>query len=178
MHDPDDVATGFDNAFQHTYSEPYYNQYDQWKSQIISSQTDGQAGLIEKPGDALMGRELAKREAMRKAPTYWRTFKKHENLWSQRNDQNSPDEMLSERERQVKEALFGTWERGGMGMKRAEPSLEGMQEWLKAKGIKIDAFAKEWEERHAVPHSGKVIEAPKDTRTDGSQVESTPLQDM
>lgn len=55
--------------------------------------------------------------------------------------------MVSERELAVKEALFGTWERGGIGMRRTEPNYDGVQEYLAAKGTTIGESAREWEQR-------------------------------
>lgn len=58
--------------------------------------------------------------------------------------------MLTEREKRVREVLFGTWERGGMGMEGSKPGLEGVQEWLKAKGVSVEEYAREWEGRDNV----------------------------
>lgn len=56
--------------------------------------------------------------------------------------------MFSERELAVREALFGTWERGGVGMKKPEPGLNGVKEYLAAKGVSVKDYAKEWEKRN------------------------------
>ncbi len=155
LHSPDDISTGFENAFRHTYSDPSFIPYRQYRDDVLSGTAERGAGgvknLVEWANTNSVGRELDKRERLRSAPTYWRTFKKHEDLWSERaRDEVSEGGMLSERELAVKEALFGTWERGGIGMKSPEPGLEGVKEYLEAKGVSVEEYAKEWEKRNQV----------------------------
>jgi len=139
LHSPDDI----------------FIPYRQYRDDVLSGTAERGAGgvknLVEWANTNSVGRELDKRERLRSAPTYWRTFKKHEDLWSERaRDEVSEGGMLSERELAVKEALFGTWERGGIGMKSPEPGLEGVKEYLEAKGVSVEEYAKEWEKRNQV----------------------------
>lgn len=155
LHSPDDISTGFENAFRHTYSDPYFVPYRQYRDSILAGTTErglgGVSNLVERAGPNAVGRELDKRERLRPAPTYWRTFKKHEDLWSDRAREDGMEGgLFSERELAVKEALFGTWERGGTGMKRPEPGLDGVKEYLDAKGVSVEQFAKAWERRNQV----------------------------
>ena len=71
------------------------------------------------------------------------TFGFVEEKWS---DAGARAFAVSERDKQVREALFGTFERGpGEGIK---PALEGVEEWLEKEGRSVEDVAKEWEARH------------------------------
>lgn len=52
----------------------------------------------------------------------------------------------SEREKEVREVLFGTWERGGVGIEKPRPSYDGLMEWLKKRETDPTAAAHEWVE--------------------------------
>ena len=149
LHSPDDIATGFENAFRHTYADPFFTPYRQYRDDVLS-RTAERGSLVERATSSSVGKELEKRQKLRPAPTYWRTFKKHEDLWSERTKEGGNGGMFSERELAVKEALFGTWERGGIGMKKSEPGLDGVKEYLEAKGSTAEEYAREWEKRNQV----------------------------
>jgi len=74
---------------------------------------------------------------------YSKVFEKSDSRWSESRDSGLTSD-LSERELQVKEALFGIWDRGGKGMRDVEPGLEGVLEYLEAKGVSAEDFAREW----------------------------------
>jgi len=64
---------------------------------------------------------------------------------------------MSERDKLVREALFGTFERGPR--EDVRPALEGVEEWLGKEGRSVEDVAKEWEERHSeVNLGGKGVE--------------------
>ncbi|WRT67399.1 uncharacterized protein IL334_004370 [Kwoniella shivajii] len=152
LHDPSELNVGFDNTFRHTKGEPFFRGYYDFTSSITFNQSlhppGGMENLVEKPkssearGMDLKGRTILPAENVQK------TFKKVEELWSQRVTNNRKDEQfLSDRELRVQEALYGTWERGGTGMEKTEPSLEGVLEFVEAKGKSISEYASEWEKR-------------------------------
>ena len=60
---------------------------------------------------------------------------------------------MSERDKLVREALFGTFERGPR--EDVRPALEGVEEWLEKEGRSVEDAAKEWEERHNEVHLGQ-----------------------
>jgi hypothetical protein len=74
---------------------------------------------------------------------YSKIFTKYDRKWSESRGLSAGQD-LSERELLVKEALFGTWERGGKGMKDIAPSLEGIYEYIEAKGTTVEELAAEW----------------------------------
>ena len=59
--------------------------------------------------------------------------------------------MLTEREIRVKEALYGTWERNGArsGRDTVDVGLEGVEEYIQARGTTVEEEAKQWADRHA-----------------------------
>lgn len=70
--------------------------------------------------------------------------------WSDRGarDHTAVHVGPTEREKQVREALFGTYERGpGEGVR---PGLEGIEEWLEKEGSSPEQVAKDWRDRHNV----------------------------
>ena len=149
MHNIGDIRTGFENAFKHTKSDPYFLKYSAWRENVLAINAEGKK-IIERPRTVPLGKELDRRAMLRPAATIWRTFDKHEDeeevRWSQKGSRDGY--LLTERERRVKEALFGTWERGGAGMKEVQPSLTGVREWLRALNVSEEDFAKQWRNRH------------------------------
>lgn len=150
MHDTSEIGIGFENAFRFTFSEPEFVNYNTWKNNLLAQRGEG-AKLIEKPdGGGLFRSDEQRAMADRKlqAPIYWQTFKKHDDAWDQTYGGSFDlDVKMTARERMVKEALFGTWERGGTGMKSPMPSLAGIEEWLEAKGTTVEDFADEWDNK-------------------------------
>lgn len=163
LHSPDDIAIGFENAFRNTYNDPEFIPYRQYRDDTLNAMSERGAGgldnLVERASMSSVGKELSKRERLRAAPVYRRTFKKVSNPWSdpsshKRYPEYSQSGMFSERELAVKEALLGTWERGGAGMEKPEPSLDGVLEFLKAKRVTVKEYAKEWERRNQIDKEG------------------------
>ena len=151
LHSPEEIDVGFENAFRHTSGEPQFQPYYRYRADALATGAD--RGQLVERGDSpdSVGAELRKRERLRPAPSYWRTFKKYPDLWSDRAKQVGEDGgMLSVRELAVKEALFGTWERGGIGMKTTQPGLDGVLEYIEAKGVSVEEYAKEWADRDQV----------------------------
>ena len=149
MHRPSEIMTGFDNAFKNIEAEPYFMPYRRWKKGVVSHIAEGST-IKERPiKEDLppLGKELEDRETLEPSYLYWKTFKPIDSSWTQ-NKREIKGLAKSEREKQVKEALFGIWDRGGTGMEAVQPSLDGMEEWLKAKGVGIEEFAAEWRDRH------------------------------
>ncbi|WVQ98985.1 hypothetical protein IAU59_006117 [Kwoniella sp. CBS 9459] len=159
-----DIAVGFENAFRRTTDEPIFQGYHDFASQVSESEsqhpTGGIENLVEKArspearGSVFRGSQS---RHIKLADTVQSTFKAQstgEELWSQRGDQsrgfNKRDQFLSERELRVQEALYGTWERGGAGLDRVEPGLEGVLEFVQAKNKSVGEYAKEWERRNEV----------------------------
>ncbi|WVF71924.1 hypothetical protein IAT40_006734 [Kwoniella sp. CBS 6097] len=163
LQNPQDIAVGFENAFQHTSLEPIFKGYHEFATQVSENQsqhpTGGIENLVEKArspearGSVFRGSQS---KAIKVPETVQSTFKDQfaegEELWSQRGDQSrgfsKRDQFLSERELRVQEALYGTWERGGAGMDRIEPGLEGVLEFVEAKGKSVSEYAREWEKRN------------------------------
>ncbi|ORY29986.1 hypothetical protein BCR39DRAFT_530456 [Naematelia encephala] len=152
MHSPDEITTGFENSFRHSALNPYFQKFWQFREsalEAVEARGSGSEGsLVERVEIGAKSSASKARASQRKAATYSQIFKKHENLWSERGRVDEQNPELTEREIQVKEALFGTWERGGLGMRRPEPSLDGIQEYLSAKGVTLNQAAQEWSKRH------------------------------
>lgn len=88
------------------------------------------------------------------------TFGKVKSTWSDLGALGGM-KILTEREKQVREALFGTYERGPGESVR--PGLEGIEEWLDTSGTSVEQVAKDWEERHNEVTLGNGKQAPRDT---------------
>lgn len=78
------------------------------------------------------------------------TFGFIEEKWS---DAGVKGFVVSERDKLVREALFGTFERGPR--EDIRPALEGVEEWLEKEGRSVEDVAKEWEERHSDVNLGQ-----------------------
>ncbi|OCF36391.1 hypothetical protein I317_02000 [Kwoniella heveanensis CBS 569] len=182
LQNPQDIAIGFENAFRHTKAEPNFQGYYDFATQVSENQsqhpTGGIENLVEKPrspearGSVFRGSQS---RHINVAETVQPTFKDQtantEELWSQRGDQSRGfsrrDQFLSERELRVQEALYGTWERGGAGMDRVEPGLEGVLEFVQAKGKSVGDYAKEWERRNEAELDGVNGNAKSSSTEDG-----------
>ncbi|WWC60839.1 uncharacterized protein I303_103415 [Kwoniella dejecticola CBS 10117] len=157
LQDPKEgLAVGFDNAFRHTRSDPYFRGFNDYTSNQLhsSSSSNNDAGgletLVERPrSDESRGVGHAGRYQMiYPAENIQKNFKaRTSQLWSETSGQSKDSQMLSERELALQEALYGTWERGGVGMSKVEPSLDGVLEFVDAKGKTVKEYAREWQER-------------------------------
>ncbi|WWD16197.1 hypothetical protein CI109_100623 [Kwoniella shandongensis] len=155
LHTPQDLPVGFENAFKHTSKAVYLRGYYDFAQSVQFNQSlhppGGMENLVEKPKSSeARGLDLKGRTIL-PAETVQRTFKRHEKLWSEKGDSargvGRDEQYLSDRELRVQEALYGTWERGGSGMDRVEPGLEGVLDYVEAKGKTVSEYAKEWENR-------------------------------
>jgi hypothetical protein len=158
MHDADSARIGFENAFK--CSDPKFMKYNDWRNTVLRNQNEAHemvSGMdYFNPDSDLEGAQPAQR--------YWTLFKEYK----PNGDRPSSREPMTEREQQVKEALFGTYERGGLGMSGSKPGLQGILEYLKAKGVTVDEFAKEWRGRHGYGNQERPL-----ARESGKSGEST-----
>ncbi|KAK8869542.1 hypothetical protein IAR55_000108 [Kwoniella newhampshirensis] len=155
LHTPQDLPVGFENAFRHTSKPVYLRGFFDFAQSVQFNQSlhppGGMENLVEKPKSSeARGLDLKGRTIL-PAETVQRTFKRHEKLWSEKGDSargvGRDEQYFSDRELRVQEALYGTWERGGSGMDRVEPGLEGVLDHVEAKGKTVGEYAKEWERR-------------------------------
>jgi len=138
MHDAESARVGFENAFKCT--DPKFMKYNDWRNTVLRNQNEAHemvSGIDPFSPDADL-------DGVQPAQKYWTLFKEYD----ARDDSSRGRETMTEREQQVKEALFGTYERGGLGMGGSKPGLPGILEYLKAKGVTVEEFAKEWRGRH------------------------------
>ncbi|WWD01103.1 hypothetical protein V866_008041 [Kwoniella sp. B9012] len=157
MHNPQvDLPVGFDNTFRYTRDEPKYKRYGEFSSTTSYNASltppGGLESLVEKPRSAeARGLEFRKGRNnyldLDTAKNVGLTFKKVYDIWSDRGS-GSDTQHLTERELRVQEALYGTWERGSQGMNsRIQPSLDGILEFVEAKGKTVGEYAEEWKVR-------------------------------
>ncbi|WVQ77663.1 hypothetical protein IAR50_007351 [Cryptococcus sp. DSM 104548] len=148
LHSPTELPAGFENAFRHT-KPPVFDTYDSFRRSVHATQAlhppGGMENLVKK-GDSLessaAGVYVATQKAFKELPS-------EKGLVSETDGVKSSDRRLSERQMRVKEAIYGTWERGGLGMNKAEPGLDGVLEYIEAKGKTVGEYAQEWEKRDA-----------------------------
>jgi len=150
LHDEKGLPHGFDNAFQHTHNEPVFTSFQIWRDDTLRTSTAstsnlGIPDLIPRKHNPNGFDEFGSRRKPIGRPVmrYSKVFEKSDSRWSESRDSGLTSD-LSERELQVKEALFGIWDRGGKGMRDVEPGLEGVLEYLEAKGVSAEDFAREW----------------------------------
>ncbi|ORX33836.1 hypothetical protein BD324DRAFT_638819 [Kockovaella imperatae] len=145
MHQAKDISTGFDNAFRYIEAEPYFLPFSRWKRGVLEHIADGPKVKERPVREDLppLGRELEQRETLQPAFSHWRTFQPIESSWIH-SKREIKGLAKSEREKQVKEAFFGVWDRGGVGMEDSQPSLEGIEEWIEARGSTVKEVADEW----------------------------------
>jgi len=143
MRDPSEIPTAFKNA--HTVYKPEFISYEQYRARALKLMADrGEHGL-----EALAERGVGgtgARGALGELAAPGDQAAIHHNKfapprgWSGRRKTHDTD--YTERELRIREALFGTWERGVDA--RARPSLDGVLDVLAAKGTTVDAAAKQW----------------------------------
>lgn len=85
----------------------------------------------------------------------------------------SQNEHMSERERAVLETLYGTFDRMGT-YDAVEPGLDGVREYVEAKGTTIEQYAREWQEQAA--ESSSPLSASEDGSATSEQ-QQTPTKD-
>ncbi|WVW82804.1 hypothetical protein I302_104815 [Kwoniella bestiolae CBS 10118] len=157
LHDPKDLTTGFDNTFRYTTEEPYYRSFNDTHT---TAQTNAQMtppggleNLVEKPKcSEARGLDFRRGRTLREVEGVSLTFKETYDIWSERDGhrggRGGDEQFLTDRELRVQEALYGTWERGGQGMgSRVQPGLDGVLEFVDAKGKSVREYAEEWKNR-------------------------------
>lgn len=147
MHDPSQLPHAFEIAFR--AGVPEYTKYEDFHNASHLSRQDQQ--LVEydptSPSGTRSGSSSSSSgsriDNIIRSKDIVPTFGFVEEKWS---DAGARAFAVSERDKQVREALFGTFERGpGESIK---PALEGVEEWLEKEGRSVDDVAKEWEARH------------------------------
>ncbi|ODN73004.1 hypothetical protein L202_08403 [Cryptococcus amylolentus CBS 6039] len=148
LHSPTELPVGFENAFRHT-KPPAFDTYEDFRRSVHATQAlhppGGMENLVEK-GTVLDSSKAGVYTGTQKA---FKRLPSAQGLVSETDGVKSSDRALSERQMRVKEAIYGTWERGGSGMNRAEPALDGVLEYIEAKGKTVGEYAQEWEKRDA-----------------------------
>ena len=152
LHDASQTAIGFENAFRNVTREPLFMGYNRFRKTALGTVGTRSQSLV--PQYNPLSQDYAAAASRHPAHTYWSVFKRHDKLWT-----DSKPAPITEKERAVRETLFGTWERGGLGMRNSLPGVVGVKEYLDAKGVSTTKFAKEWEQRHQIdPENVKKIE--------------------
>lgn len=143
MREPSEIHTAFENA--HRYYKPEFISYDQYRARALKLVADrGEHGLerLSERGVGGAGARgaLGEYAAPGDHAVVHREIFTPPRAWTGRRKTHNTD--LTERELKIKEALFGTWERGVDA--NARPSLEGVLDVLGAKGATVEQVAKEW----------------------------------
>jgi hypothetical protein len=150
MHDPSQISAAFQTAFK--VGQPEYIRYDDFNSAArLSGSSDQTQTLIEydptqaSPRSGRVDSVLRSRDVV---PTFGYT----EGQWSDKGARSYGVDEISERDKQVREALFGTFERGPG--EDVRPALEGVEEWLRKEGKTVEEIAQDWEDRHSEVSAG------------------------
>lgn len=143
LHDANQVPHGFENAFRHTLP-PTFSRYDSWASDVHANRSARAVGGVEsltaRASPNSTGGMLARGRSATPARMINAVWKERQTNWSEQ--QHGGQLLESERELRVKEALYGTWERGGVG--KVDPALDGVLELVEAKGTTVEEYAREW----------------------------------
>jgi hypothetical protein len=143
MREPSEISTAFENA--HRHYKPEFISYDQYRARALKLVSErGEHGLerLSERGVGGAGARGAMGEfaAPGDHAVIQREIFTPPRAWTGRRRSHATD--LTERELKIKEALFGTWERGADAAPR--PSLEGVLDVVGAKGATIGQVAHEW----------------------------------
>jgi hypothetical protein len=150
MYDPSQLPSAFETAFRS--GAPEYTRYDEFhnahitRSEGLVEYDPNSPSGIKSPSNGNGGRV----DNVLRSKDIVPTFGFVEEKWS---DAGVRGFTMSERDKLVREALFGTFERGPR--EDVRPALEGVEEWLKKEGRTVEDVAKEWEERHSEVHTGQ-----------------------
>lgn len=148
MYDPSQLPAAFETAFRS--GAPEYTRYEEFHNAHITRSE----GLVEydpnSPSGIKTQGEYARVDNVLRSKDIVPTFGFVEGKWSDAGVRGFP---ISERDKLVREALFGTFERGPR--EDVRPALEGVEEWLQKEGKSVEDVAKEWEERHSEVHLGQ-----------------------
>lgn len=128
MRDPSEIPVAFESSFRlHT---PTFTSYGEYRHSALAANESRAHGGLETLAERTAGGVGAKTREMGESPELSRDIFRTPRSWSYRRAPAAAE--LTERELRVKEALFGTWERGLDGKPR--PGLEGVLEILEARG--------------------------------------------
>lgn len=134
MRAPEEVPTVFEQTFR--YQRPEYEPYGKYLNRALgelAARGAGAEAMAERAANGVGARRTTPLEPARLSRNLFRDPNPY--------GRESP---LSERELQVKETLFGTWERDGATARgTVRPSLEGVIEIAERRGG-VRKVAKEW----------------------------------
>lgn len=144
MHDPSQIPKAFEYAFR--AGQPEYSTYADLVH-AVQQQQSSELIPYDPRGPARRSSATSFHNSIVSSDEPVQTFGRDTKRWSDRGARAFGEEAtLTEREKQVREALFGTYERGpGEGVK---PGLEGIEEWLEKEGTSAEQVAKDWQDRH------------------------------
>lgn len=147
MRDPAEITTAFESAFRH--HQPQFQTYDSFRATSIRLRDEHAVGGLaayasKNPGGAGAHRAI-KYNGIDDLPDQAQITKDIFRPPRKYTSKRSRAGELSERELMVKEALFGTWERGNDGVPR--PALDGVVDVVKARGLSLKQAAREWKNR-------------------------------
>lgn len=145
------LPRAFENAFTNPVRNNGIPQFDDFatsaRQNLEARGPPGVESFLRRSVISSRGGEI---EPGRKPPPAARNLR---NVWAPKDTAggwsigaSSQNEHLSERERAVLEALYGTFDRLG-SYENVEPGLDGVREYVEAKGTSIDQYAKEWQEQ-------------------------------
>ncbi|WOO80907.1 uncharacterized protein LOC62_03G004436 [Vanrija pseudolonga] len=146
MRDPSEIHGAFETAFR--MYQPEFRSYAQFKAGALRAHgeraPEGLETLAERnPQGAGARRGLGTDAAPSDYAQLEHDVFRAPRTWTFRRAAHGPE--LTERELRVKEALFGTWERGQDAIPR--PGLDGVVDIVKARGTTVKDAAKEWATR-------------------------------
>ncbi|TXT13607.1 hypothetical protein VHUM_00974 [Vanrija humicola] len=146
MRDPSEMHGAFETAFR--MYQPEFRSYAQFKAGTLRAHAErapeGLETLAERnPQGAGARRGLGTDAAPSDYAQIEHDVFRAPRTWTFRRAAHGPE--LTERELRVKEALFGTWERGQDAVPR--PGLDGVVDIVKARGSTVKETASEWAAR-------------------------------
>lgn len=154
MRNTTDVTHAFENNFKQRPQPPRFESLDKHDYELTRRMTyRKQAGVLNllaksSPAYSDLTTHATRIEAGRRpAPLHMATFRPQPKQDASSFLDSGFDEdhiKLTDRELQLKEALFGTWERGGQGMKAVMPGYDGVMEYLAAKKSSVTQAARGW----------------------------------
>lgn len=134
MHDPAQLTDAFQVAFRTAPPEKIH--YDEFRKAAMTTGAVAASGYAR---PSTLTTEYDRPEASFKRPG-------EDVKWSDGGAMDMADGHLTEREKLVREALFGTHERGPG--EQVRPALEGVEEWLAKEGRSVEETARDWDDRH------------------------------
>ncbi|GMK59001.1 hypothetical protein CspeluHIS016_0700160 [Cutaneotrichosporon spelunceum] len=141
MRDPSEINVAFESAFR--YHTPQFQSYTSFRAAALRSRAEHAPGGLatfapQSPGGMGARRAvgLGEEDDMPDQSRGVSGVFRPQRTWSRRAE-------MSERETRVREALFGTWERG----ESAAPALDGVLDVLGARGMSVEDAAEAWKKR-------------------------------